>query len=345
MKAAALARRGRHRGRLRRRGAAPAPPTPAPASRRQDRQAGRAGQASRRPSRPPAAEPTKPAAAEPTKPAAAPRPRRPRRASGPGSRSATSAAAARPARTQSVRMKELRTAFPDADIENRWVSYAAYVDKISVMAATGDLADLQFCNAFNDVPLMMDNNLLLETGPLLEKTGKQILGRDAEGGLGLDDLRRQAVRGRPQHLRPEQLGRLLPQGLPRQGRAQGAGDARRVRRGAARLHDQGPGRQRQGRHLRPRGHDQRQVRRRRLPRLRRRGRPPRQRLLARPRRQARARLGQPGHEGRLGLVAGALGREGHRPRLADPQITYRTSAYNVGRVGTHVQRLDGHGRR
>jgi ABC-type glycerol-3-phosphate transport system substrate-binding protein len=75
----------------------------------------------------------------------------------------------------SVRMKELRTAFPDADIENRWISYAAYVDKISVMAATGDLADLQFCNAFNDVPLMMDNNLLLETGPLLEKTGKQIL--------------------------------------------------------------------------------------------------------------------------------------------------------------------------
>lgn len=76
---------------------------------------------------------------------------------------------------QSTRMKELRTAFPNVEIENRWISYAAYVDKISVMTATGDLADLQFCNAFNDVPLMMDNNLLLETGPLLEQHGKNIL--------------------------------------------------------------------------------------------------------------------------------------------------------------------------
>src|SRR5262249_6691544 len=76
---------------------------------------------------------------------------------------------------QSARMKDLRAAFPDIEIENRWVSYAAYVDKISVMAATGDLADLQFCNAFNDVPLMMDNNLLLETGPLLDTHRKHIL--------------------------------------------------------------------------------------------------------------------------------------------------------------------------
>jgi ABC-type glycerol-3-phosphate transport system substrate-binding protein len=76
---------------------------------------------------------------------------------------------------QSARMKALRDAFPEAEIENRWISYAAYVDKISVMTATGDLADLQFCNAFNDVPLMMDNNLLLETGPLLERAGKSIL--------------------------------------------------------------------------------------------------------------------------------------------------------------------------
>jgi ABC-type glycerol-3-phosphate transport system substrate-binding protein len=76
---------------------------------------------------------------------------------------------------QSARMRALRDAFPDVEIENRWISYAAYVDKISVMAATGDLADLQFCNAFNDVPLMMANNLLLDTGPLLQKHGKHIL--------------------------------------------------------------------------------------------------------------------------------------------------------------------------
>src|SRR5919108_1037125 len=76
---------------------------------------------------------------------------------------------------QSARMRALREAFPDVEIENRWISYAAYVDKISVMAATGDLADLQFCNAFNDVPLMMANNLLLDTGPLLQKHGKHIL--------------------------------------------------------------------------------------------------------------------------------------------------------------------------
>lgn len=134
------------------------------------------------PAKAPAPEPTKPAAAAPdaatrpaesTKPAAAAAPIAPAKRArisishiGGGSQAGSDA---------SVRMKELRTAFPDAEIENRWVSYAAYVDKISVMTATGDLADLQFCNAFNDVPLMMDNNLLLETGPLLEKVGKQIV--------------------------------------------------------------------------------------------------------------------------------------------------------------------------
>jgi ABC-type glycerol-3-phosphate transport system substrate-binding protein len=75
---------------------------------------------------------------------------------------------------KSDRMKQLRATFPNLDIENRWMSYSAYVDKISLITATGDLADLQFANAFNDVPLMMDNQLLLETGPLLEKVGTHI---------------------------------------------------------------------------------------------------------------------------------------------------------------------------
>lgn len=76
---------------------------------------------------------------------------------------------------KSDRMKQLRANFPDVEIENRWISYAAYVDKISLITSTGDLADLQFCNAFNDVPLMMENNLLMETGPLLDQHGKAIL--------------------------------------------------------------------------------------------------------------------------------------------------------------------------
>ncbi len=76
---------------------------------------------------------------------------------------------------QSDRMKQLRAHFPHIEIENRWMSYAAYVDKISLMAATGELADLQFCNAFNDVPLMIENDLLLETDSLLEEHGQAIL--------------------------------------------------------------------------------------------------------------------------------------------------------------------------
>src|SRR4029077_9051787 len=75
---------------------------------------------------------------------------------------------------KSDRMKQLRANFPNLDIENRWMSYSAYVDKISLITSTGDLADLQFANAFNDVPLMMDSNLLLETGPLLDKVGTHI---------------------------------------------------------------------------------------------------------------------------------------------------------------------------
>lgn len=75
----------------------------------------------------------------------------------------------------SDRMKQVRSAFPNIEIENRWMSYAAYVDKISLITATGDLADLQFANAFNDVPLMMDNDLLHETNALLDTEGKHIL--------------------------------------------------------------------------------------------------------------------------------------------------------------------------
>ncbi|MCY3991591.1 MAG: extracellular solute-binding protein [Caldilineaceae bacterium] len=76
---------------------------------------------------------------------------------------------------KSQRMKLLRANFPDIEFENRWVSYAGYLDKIPVQIASGDLADLQFCNAFNDIPLMMENQIIIETGPLLEQYGKNIL--------------------------------------------------------------------------------------------------------------------------------------------------------------------------
>ena len=76
---------------------------------------------------------------------------------------------------KSQRMMLLRANFPDIEFENRWVSYAGYLDKIPVQIASGDLADLQFCNAFNDIPLMMENQIIIETGPLLEQFGKNIL--------------------------------------------------------------------------------------------------------------------------------------------------------------------------
>lgn len=76
---------------------------------------------------------------------------------------------------KSQRMMLLRANFPDIEFENRWVSYAGYLDKIPVQIASGDLADLQFCNAFNDIPLMMENQIIIETGPLLEQYGKNIL--------------------------------------------------------------------------------------------------------------------------------------------------------------------------
>ncbi len=72
-------------------------------------------------------------------------------------------------------LKEIRAAFPDLEIINQWVSYGSYREKIPVMIASGEVADLQFCNAFNDIPLMMEGDAIQETGPLLEKYGKNIL--------------------------------------------------------------------------------------------------------------------------------------------------------------------------
>lgn len=76
---------------------------------------------------------------------------------------------------QSQRMQLLRESFPNINIENQWVSYAGYLEKIPLAIASGDLADLQFCNAFNDIPLMMDADVLTECGPLLEEHGQNIL--------------------------------------------------------------------------------------------------------------------------------------------------------------------------
>jgi ABC-type glycerol-3-phosphate transport system substrate-binding protein len=76
---------------------------------------------------------------------------------------------------QSQRMQLLRESFPNINFENRWVSYAGYLEKIPLAIASGDLADLQFCNAFNDVPLMMEAEVLMEVGPLLEEHGQNIL--------------------------------------------------------------------------------------------------------------------------------------------------------------------------
>jgi putative aldouronate transport system substrate-binding protein len=76
---------------------------------------------------------------------------------------------------QSQRMQLLRASFPDIQFDNQWVSYAAYLEKIPLAIAAGDLADLQFCNALNDIPLMMENEVIIETGPLLEEYGKNIL--------------------------------------------------------------------------------------------------------------------------------------------------------------------------
>lgn len=76
---------------------------------------------------------------------------------------------------KSQRMTMLRAQFPDIEFENLWVSYAAYLDKIPLAIASNDLADLQFCNAFNDVPLMMENELLMEMDDLLANHAKDIL--------------------------------------------------------------------------------------------------------------------------------------------------------------------------
>jgi hypothetical protein len=37
-----------------------------------------------------------------------------------------------------------------------WLSFSGYLEKIPLAIASNDLADLQFCNAYNDVPLMME---------------------------------------------------------------------------------------------------------------------------------------------------------------------------------------------
>ena len=75
----------------------------------------------------------------------------------------------------SPRMQLLRASFPELEIENQWVSYAGYLEKIPLAVASGDIADLQFCNAFNDVPLMMEADILLATDALLESHGQHIL--------------------------------------------------------------------------------------------------------------------------------------------------------------------------
>lgn len=81
---------------------------------------------------------------------------------------------------KSQRMQLLRESFPDIEFENRWVSYAGYLDKIPLAIASGDIADLQFCNAFNDIPLMMESEIILETGSLLETHGQHILAATPE---------------------------------------------------------------------------------------------------------------------------------------------------------------------
>lgn len=76
---------------------------------------------------------------------------------------------------KSQRMILLRESFPQFNIDNQWVSYAGYLEKIPLAIASGDLADLQFCNAFNDIPLMMEADILAECGPLLEEHGQNVL--------------------------------------------------------------------------------------------------------------------------------------------------------------------------
>jgi ABC-type glycerol-3-phosphate transport system substrate-binding protein len=52
---------------------------------------------------------------------------------------------------------------------------AAFLEKAEPSALDSKVIVLQFCNAFNDVPLMMENELLLETGDLLGNFGQNIL--------------------------------------------------------------------------------------------------------------------------------------------------------------------------
>lgn len=81
---------------------------------------------------------------------------------------------------QSQRMQLLRASFPDVEIDNQWVSYAGYLEKIPLAVASGDIADLQFCNAFNDIPLMMEAEILLATDDLLKNFGQHVLAATPE---------------------------------------------------------------------------------------------------------------------------------------------------------------------
>jgi ABC-type glycerol-3-phosphate transport system substrate-binding protein len=76
---------------------------------------------------------------------------------------------------KSYKTKLFREAFPDIEIENRWIGYGAYVDKMPLMVASGDIADIQFCNAFNDIPLMVEAKILTQCDDLLQKAGQDIL--------------------------------------------------------------------------------------------------------------------------------------------------------------------------
>jgi ABC-type glycerol-3-phosphate transport system substrate-binding protein len=84
-------------------------------------------------------------------------------------------------------MQQLRENFPHINIQNDWISYSAYVDTIALQAATGELSDLHFCNAFNDMPLMVQNDLLLETDDLLEEYGQNILAATPEVAWGASE--------------------------------------------------------------------------------------------------------------------------------------------------------------
>jgi len=77
---------------------------------------------------------------------------------------------------RSYKTKMFREYFAeDIEIENRWIGYGAYVEKMPLMIASGDFADIQFCNAFNDIPLMMEGKVIAQMDDLLAAHGQDIL--------------------------------------------------------------------------------------------------------------------------------------------------------------------------